>query len=169
MECERITQLSLWENCNGNHILSQSPRIEEHSRNSFKMQEWPGKSLGGGEDDGGINHRQGRTHYHGMMVWEITPWVASSLWRDLEAVFLDYICRRWLVSRECGLWDYGRTWFKLSLVLSYYLTVWHVYQVQCMFWLRALSPSGERPGLICITNPAAVFWEGVFFLSFSIL
>lgn len=54
--------------------------------------------MGGGEGNDRMTHRQGRTQYHVMMVWEKIPQVASSLRRDFMKQ------TSWNLSAEDGLW-----------------------------------------------------------------
>lgn len=116
LEYERIDHLPLrklqWRVCKGR---VKAP-IEEHSRNSFRTQEWQWLSLGDGEENAWWNYRQGRTDDPGMMEWKKILQVASCLGR----ASLECFCRGWLVDRESR----GTRFHWAGFSVSSNLTLW---------------------------------------------
>ena len=116
IECERIDRLLLrklqWQVCKGR----VNAPIEGRSRNSFRTQEWQWLSLEDGEENAWWDYRQGRTDYPGTMEWKKILQVASCLGR----ASLEYLCRGWLVDRECR----GTRFHWAGFSVSYNLALW---------------------------------------------
>lgn len=164
MECERISYFSL-------RKLQWKCRVKlPGQRNTPEIASW---YRTGSERDWDV----GRTRAKWIMGEEeqnVMGWWCGRnfLWWLLcggtsEAVFLGYLCRAWLVARECGLWHHRGTQFKFKLscilTMSFYLTL-----LSCppsptcilahfLLLAKECSSSGKGPGLTWI-KISATFW-----------